>query len=61
MDGNILERNLKTAGRDIKWLENCLKSKGSKINDIFLATLDSNGTLNIFRSSDREIKNDFFE
>ena len=61
MDGHILEQNLKAAGRDIRWLENCLKSKGNKINDIFLATLDSSGTLSIFRSSDREIKNDFFE
>ena len=61
MDGHILEQNLKAAGRDIRWLENCLKSKGNKIADIFLATLDSNGTLNIFRNSDREIKNDFFE
>ena len=61
MDGNILERNLKTAGRDIRWLESSVKSKGDKISDIFLATLDSSGTLNIFRNSDREIKNDFFE
>lgn len=54
MDGNILERNLKTAGRDIRWLESSVKSKGDKISDIFLATLDSSGTLNIFRNSYRE-------
>ena len=54
MNGNILERNLKTAGRDIRWLESSVKSKGDKISDIFLATLYSSGTLNIFRNSDRE-------
>lgn len=62
MDGRILYNNLKAAGRDENWLNNELKSQGCKhIEDVFLASLDRNGTLNIFKNYDEKIENDYFE
>lgn len=62
MDGVILEKNLKTAGRDVNWLNNELKSQGVKRADgVFLATLDRNGTLNVFENREEKIVNDYFE
>ena len=62
MDGVILEKNLKTAGRDVNWLNNELKSQGVKrVDGVFLATLDRNGTLNVFENREEKIVNDYFE
>lgn len=61
MDGEILETNLKYSGHDINWLNNELKVQGVKKNEIFLATLDNSGTLNIFKNYDYTEKNDFYE
>lgn len=62
MDGVVLERNLQQTGHDTNWLKNELKAQGSnRPDDIFLATLDRNGTLHIFKNSDEVEKNDFFE
>lgn len=62
MDGIVLEKNLKTVGKDRNWLKNELKAKGiKKAADVFLATLDRFGTLNIFENSDNKITNDYYE
>lgn len=61
-DGFILYNNLKSAGFDERWLNNELKVNGYKSEkDIFLATLDEKGTLNIFRDTEKTYKNDPFE
>ena len=62
MDGQVQEKNLSDAGYDEVWLKNELKVQGVKsISEVFLATLDRQGTLNVFRNIDSSIKNDFFE
>lgn len=62
MDGRVQEKNLSDAGYDEVWLKNELKVQGVKsISEVFLATLDRRGTLNVFRNIDSSIKNDFFE
>ena len=62
MDGAILKENLRSSGKDENWLKNELKAQGFKnTNRIYLATLDSSGTLNVFENIDGNNKNDFFE
>ena len=62
MDGNILYKNLQYAGRDLNWLNNELMVQGIKSpSEVFLAILDNNGTLNIFKNYDYEEKNDYYE
>ena len=62
MDGQVQEKNLSDAGYDEVWLKNELKVQGVKsISEFFLAMLDRQGTLNVFRNIDSSIKNDFFE
>lgn len=61
LDGVILEKNLKSAGFDRNWLENKLKANGNKVGNIFLATLDNSGNLNIFEKTEQKISNDFFQ
>lgn len=61
-DGQILDLNLQHAGRDRRWLENEMKAQGYKnAQQIFLATLDTDGKLNIFENTDETEKNDFFQ
>lgn len=62
MDGQIFTENLTAAGKDINWLKNELKAQGiKKKEDVFLATLDTSGTLNVFKNNDYFEKNDFFD
>lgn len=51
MDGQIMENNLKRAGKDKTWLMNELKKQNEgSVRDIFLACCDANNTLNIFKN-----------
>lgn len=62
MEGKILYRNLKDAGKDENWLKNELKVQGIKNQkNVLLGILDRNSTLTIFKNYDKEIKNDYFE
>ena len=62
MDGEILTKNLKYTGRDQNWLNNELKVRGIKSpSEVFLAILDNNGKLNVFKNYDYEEKNDYYE
>lgn len=47
MDGRIQHLNLKKANLDIPWLEEQLKQRGLKAKDVFFASLDTQGTLEI--------------
>jgi len=48
-DGNIIYSSLKDLGYSEKWLNSELKTKGIKdVSKVFLATLNKEGTLNIF-------------
>lgn len=62
MDGEIMHKNLRAAGRDERWLDLELKlQKKTNLKDIFLATVDSKGNLKIFESTQENLKNDIFE
>ena len=62
MDGEILKENLQSSGYDTNWLKNELKTQGYKNEkDVFLATLDESGTLNVFENNNQSGKNDIFE
>ncbi len=61
MDGAILENELKSTGFNEVWLRSELKANGVKSEkDVFLATLDRSGTLNIYKNYDNKVKNDYF-
>jgi uncharacterized membrane protein YcaP (DUF421 family) len=50
LDGKLNEANLKIAGYDISWLtKNLKKNKIDKINDVFIAMIDSKDNLYIQR------------
>lgn len=62
IDGEILTENLRYAGKDKNWLLNELTAQGYKgYKNIFLATLDNGGTLNIFEDTHYTEKNDYFQ
>lgn len=62
LDGEIMSENLQFSGFDEKWLKAELKNRGGvKLHEIFLATLDRNGTLNIFKGDEPALNNDFFQ
>lgn len=48
MDGHIIEDNLSVAGITKKELDNMLKGKGDKLEDIFLGTIDINKQLTTY-------------
>jgi len=47
MDGHIHHKNLTKAGKDIKWLSKQLAEKNLQARDVLIASLDSNGSLEI--------------
>lgn len=58
MCGKIMENNLKAAGVDLNWLSQNLKDL--KVEDIFLATCDSNKKLNVYKFGSKSEKDTFF-
>lgn len=53
IDGKIMKKNLKIAGKDESWLEKELKVKGYKeLDNILLATLDNNEKLIIYEKNE---------
>ncbi len=63
IDGKILYDNLQNSGKDDKWLNKQLDSKGVKnLKDVMLATFDfSDSTLNIYLKFNRKMLRDIFE
>ena len=58
-DGKVIKGNLKYTGRDEKWLEVQVRKQGCKVEDVFLATCDSEGMVNVFPTKN-EKTNSFF-
>lgn len=55
LDGVILEKNLHHTGNDEKWLRNQIKGQGAdRIEDILLATCDSNNQITVFMKNSRK-------
>lgn len=62
LDGAILYDNLKYTGNNDIWLKNELGKQGiSDINSIFLATVDDNNKLSVFRDINEAPDNDLFQ
>lgn len=47
LDGHINHKNLKTANRDMAWLNQQLKDRNLRAGDVFLASLDAGNRLDI--------------
>ena len=47
IDGNVMEANLRNMKKNRKWLDNEVSSRGYKIKDVILMTLDSEDNINI--------------
>lgn len=61
MDGKVLEGNLKYTGNNLEWLNKQLKSQGvGKIEDVFLATCDSNNQLSVYVKIEKPMKRNIF-
>lgn len=49
LDGKLMEKNLHHTGKDEKWLLNQIKGQGAaKVEDVLLATCDSNNKVSVF-------------
>lgn len=51
-DGAVLDDNLRHAGRDERWLKEALKAEGTKLSDVFLATVNGKGEFRVYPASD---------
>lgn len=61
-DGNILYKNLASAGFNTKWLKNKLSDHGiGSVSDVFLAYTDINGTFYVFKKNHNKNDNDIFQ
>jgi uncharacterized membrane protein YcaP (DUF421 family) len=61
MDGKPLIKNLQQTGKSEKWLADRLCEKGiTNISNIFLATLDQDGQINVYITLPDENKKNFF-
>ena len=59
IDGKLIEKNLKYAGKNLEWLVKELKKQGEEdINKIFLATCDMYGKLSVFKKSGNKAPGD---
>lgn len=62
LDGNILEANLKSTGKDRAWLEKQMQAQGvSNVSDIFLATLSFDKQLTFYMKIEQSMARDPFE
>lgn len=63
LDGKVLEENLKHTGNNLKWLHDNIKKQNiDRVQDILLATCDSNNQLSIYKKYDKlENSHDMFE
>ena len=62
IDGKVLERNLKFAGKDLPWLQKQLKSQDiGNISDVLLAFYDQNGNVSVYKKNAHASSADLFE
>lgn len=62
IDGKIMERNLKGAGRDTAWLlKELKKQKYGSLSDIFLATVDDQGALSVYQKKEEGTSKTIFD
>ncbi|MGN0488635.1 MAG: DUF421 domain-containing protein [Ruminococcus sp.] len=61
IDGDILLKNLKYTGNNENWLDKKLKDAKIKVNDVFLATVNSDNQITFYKKDFEKINNDIFE
>lgn len=62
LDGKLLKENLEYTGNDETWLRKQLKSQNiNTIEEIFLATCDSNNRLSVYQKENIQNSKDFFQ
>lgn len=62
LDGKVLDKNLKSTGNNLTWLEKEAKKQGIKnITDIFLATCDIDNNLSIYVKVPKRTSHSIFE
>jgi len=62
LDGHVMEENLKKTGNNTTWLNNELeKQRYTKINDILLATCDSENNLSVYLKLHESNSHDYFQ
>ncbi len=61
IDGNILLKNLKYTGNNENWLDKKLKNAKINVTDVFLATVNSDNELTIYKKNLEKIDNDIFK
>ena len=61
IDGKLMPGNLKSSGKDIRWLKTKLKAQGiTHIEDVFLATYDLDQTVTVYPYSHSNGPSDLF-
>lgn len=60
-DGSVLEGNLKSTGRDSVWLDKQLKANHAKSSELFLAMVESDGTLSAYKKETTHEKRSRFQ
>ena len=62
LDGKIIKNNLNYTGNDYIWLQNELTKQGiNNVQNIFLATCDSNNNLSVYLKNNLKNSQDFFD
>lgn len=62
IDGKVLTRNLKSAGKDENWLLKQLKAQGIKdISEVLMANCDVHNNLNVYKKITDKVPGDIFE
>ena len=62
LDGIVLYENLKYTGNNDVWLKNELAKQGiSRTEDVFLAMVDGDNKLTVFKTSSDAPENDLFQ
>lgn len=62
IDGRIMNDNLKSTGKNDKWVESQLKQKGIPMEEVILATYDgTKDALNVYKKFHRKMLRDIFE
>lgn len=60
LDGNVMQENLRHTGNNETWLKKQLRAQNTKVEDVFLATCDSNNKLNIYKKNGKSQLRDIF-
>ncbi len=62
LDGKVMEQNLSAMGRNEAWLKAALKAQGiGQIHQVYLATCDKDGNLQVYKMDENKPQADIFQ